>query len=75
MLVTLYKKLLFTRIVEEKMQSLTRYGTIEKWIPGIGGEAIAVGSTLALSSDDYILTTNNLGVFLARDVPFGRLMG
>lgn len=75
MLVTLYKKLLFTRIVEEKMQSLARYGTIEKWVPGIGGEAIAVGSTLALSSDDYILTTNNVGVFLTRDVPFVRLMG
>ena len=75
MLVTLYKKLLFTRIVEEKMQSLARYGTIEKWMSNIGSEAIAVGSTLALSSDDYILPTNNLGVFLARDVPFVRLMG
>lgn len=75
MLVTLYKKLLHTRIVEEKMQSLIRYGTIEKWTSSIGGEAIAVGSALALTNDDYILTTHNLGVFLARDVPFVRLMG
>src|SRR5476649_724683 len=75
-LLNIYKRLLFPRVVEEKMLILLRQGTIGKWFSGIGQEAIAVGSTMAMAPDEYILPMHrNLGVFTTRDVPFARLMG
>src|SRR5476649_2301156 len=74
-LIDFYKKLLWPRLVEEKMLILLRQGRIGKWFSGIGQEAIAVGSTLAMNSDEYILPMHrNLGVFTARDIPLSRLM-
>ncbi|MBO3270249.1 alpha-ketoacid dehydrogenase subunit alpha/beta [Hymenobacter defluvii] len=73
-LLTIYQELLKPRLIEEKMLILLRQGKISKWFSGIGQEAIAVGSTLALNSDEYILPLHrNLGVFTARRVPLGRL--
>jgi 2-oxoisovalerate dehydrogenase E1 component len=70
-----YKKLLLPRLVEEKMLILLRQGRIGKWFSGIGQEAIAVGSTLAMQNDEYILPMHrNLGVFTSRDIPLSRLM-
>jgi 2-oxoisovalerate dehydrogenase E1 component len=70
-----YKKLLLPRLVEEKMLILLRQGRIGKWFSGIGQEAIAVGSTLAMQSEEYILPMHrNLGVFTSRDIPLSRLM-
>jgi 2-oxoisovalerate dehydrogenase E1 component len=75
-LIEFYKKLLWPRVVEEKMLILLRQGRIGKWFSGIGQEAIAVGSTLAMSSDEYVLPMHrNLGVFTTRDIPLSRLMG
>lgn len=74
-LLAFYKKLLFPRMVEEKMLILLRQGRIGKWFSGIGQEAIAVGSTLAMAADEYILTMHrNLGVFTSRNIPLLRLM-
>ncbi|GGH13005.1 alpha-ketoacid dehydrogenase subunit alpha/beta [Mucilaginibacter phyllosphaerae] len=74
-LITFYKKLLLPRLVEEKMLILLRQGRIGKWFSGIGQEAIAVGSTLALNDDEYILPMHrNLGVFTSRNIPVSRLM-
>ncbi|WAC41384.1 alpha-ketoacid dehydrogenase subunit alpha/beta [Pedobacter sp. SL55] len=74
-LLEIYKRLLFPRLVEEKMLILLRQGRIGKWFSGIGQEAIAVGSTLAMQSDEYILPMHrNLGVFTARDIPLRKLM-
>ena len=74
-LVSFYKKLLLPRLVEEKMLILLRQGRIGKWFSGIGQEAIAVGSTLAMQADEYILPMHrNLGVFTTRDIPLSRLM-
>ncbi|HEY4323218.1 MAG TPA: dehydrogenase E1 component subunit alpha/beta [Mucilaginibacter sp.] len=74
-LINFYKKLLWPRLVEEKMLILLRQGRIGKWFSGIGQEAIAVGSTLAMNDDEYILPMHrNLGVFTARDIPLWRLM-
>src|SRR3954469_19356477 len=70
-----YKKLLLPRLIEEKMLILLRQGRIGKWFSGIGQEAIAVGSTLAMQNDEYILPMHrNLGVFTTRDIPLSRLM-
>ncbi|GAC1312387.1 MAG: dehydrogenase E1 component subunit alpha/beta [Mucilaginibacter sp.] len=74
-LIDFYKKLLWPRLVEEKMLILLRQGRIGKWFSGIGQEAIAVGSTLAMNDDEYILPMHrNLGVFTTRDIPLSRLM-
>jgi len=71
----LYQALLLPRCVEEKMLRLIRQGRISKWFSGYGQEAIAVGCTWALRSDDYILPTHrNLGVWTTREVPLRALM-
>ncbi|MFZ6012089.1 MAG: alpha-ketoacid dehydrogenase subunit alpha/beta [Bacteroidota bacterium] len=70
----LYEGLLFPRMIEEKMLILLRQNKISKWFSGIGQEAIAVGLTMALDSDEYVLPMHrNLGVFTSRKMPFDRL--
>jgi 2-oxoisovalerate dehydrogenase E1 component len=62
-LIAFYKKLLLPRLIEEKMLIL------------LGQEAIAVGCTLAMNADEYILPMHrNLGVFTSREIPLFRLM-
>lgn len=74
LLLGLYESLLLPRMIEEKMLLLLRQGRISKWFSGIGQEAIAVGATLALRDDDYILPLHrNLGVFTSRRFPLERL--
>ncbi|RYY35058.1 MAG: dehydrogenase [Sphingobacteriaceae bacterium] len=74
-LLAFYKHLLWPRMVEEKMLILLRQGRIGKWFSGIGQEAIAVGSTLAMQPDEYILPMHrNLGVFTTRNIPLWKLM-
>jgi 2-oxoisovalerate dehydrogenase E1 component len=74
-LLKIYKHLLRPRMIEEKMLILLRQGRIGKWFSGIGQEAIAVGSTLAMNADEYILPMHrNLGVFTSREIPLSKLM-
>ncbi|MBK5256399.1 MAG: dehydrogenase E1 component subunit alpha/beta [Vicinamibacteria bacterium] len=70
----LHKALLVPRIIEEKALVLLRQGRLSKWFSGIGQEAIAVGVTAALRSNDWILPMHrNLGVFTTRSVDMLRL--
>ena len=74
-LTALYAALLKPRMIEEKMLKLLRQGQVSKWFSGIGQEAIAVGATLALEADEYIMPLHrNLGVFTARGIPFEKLL-
>ena len=71
---SLYKKMLKPRLIEEKMLILLRQGKISKWFSGIGQEAISIGVSAALENDEYILPMHrNLGVFTSREIPFYRL--
>ena len=61
-------------MIEEKMLILLRQGKISKWFSGIGQEAIAVGSTLALQPDEWVMPLHrNLGVFTTRNMPLSKL--
>ncbi|WP_350494430.1 alpha-ketoacid dehydrogenase subunit alpha/beta [Algibacter luteus] len=74
LLLALYKNMLKPRLIEEKMLILLRQGKISKWFSGIGQEAIAVGVTMAMEEDEYILPMHrNLGVFTTRGIPLYRL--
>jgi len=69
-----YRSILWPRMIEEKMLVLLRQGKISKWFSGIGQEAIAVGATLALQEDEWIMPMHrNLGVFTTRNMPLSRL--
>ncbi|RYY61155.1 MAG: dehydrogenase, partial [Chitinophagaceae bacterium] len=73
-LTDIYKKLLWPRLIEEKMLVLLRQGRISKWFSGIGQEAIAVGATMALQPDEWVMPLHrNLGVFTTRNMPLSRL--
>lgn len=73
-LVHFYRSLLWPRMIEEKMLVLLRQGKISKWFSGIGQEAIAVGATLALQQDEWIMPLHrNLGVFTTRNMPLHKL--
>ena len=73
-LISIYKKLVLPRLIEEKMLILLRQGKISKWFSGWGQEAVSVGTSYAMSSEEYILPMHrNLGVFTTRDIPLNRL--
>jgi len=73
-LLDIYRHLLWPRLIEEKMLVLLRQGKISKWFSGIGQEAIAVGATLALQEDEWIMPLHrNLGVFTTRKMPLHKL--
>ncbi len=73
-LIQFYRSLLWPRMIEEKMLVLLRQGRISKWFSGIGQEAIAVGATLALDQDEWIMPLHrNLGVFTSRNMPLHKL--
>ena len=73
-MVQLYRSILLPRMIEEKMLVLLRQGKISKWFSGIGQEAIAVGATMAMQPDEWIMPLHrNLGVFTSRNMPLHKL--
>lgn len=73
-LITILKRILKPRLIEEKMLILLRQGKISKWFSGWGQEAVSVGTAYAMEKDEYIFPMHrNLGVFTTRDIPLNRL--
>ena len=73
-LTEIYKNILLPRMIEEKMLVLLRQGRISKWFSGIGQEAIAVGASMAMGTDEWIMPLHrNLGVFTTRKMPLYKL--
>lgn len=73
-LIDIYEHLLLPRMIEEKMLVLLRQGRISKWFSGIGQEAIAVGVTMSLDKDEWVMPLHrNLGVFTTRKMPLDKL--
>ena len=73
-LLKFYLAILRPRMIEEKMLLLLRQGKISKWFSGIGQEAIAVGTALALQPDEWIMPLHrNLGIFTTRGMPLHKL--
>jgi 2-oxoisovalerate dehydrogenase E1 component len=73
-LIKIYRSILYPRMIEEKMLVLLRQGKISKWFSGIGQEAIAVGATMAMQEDEWIMPLHrNLGVFTVRNMPLHKL--
>ena len=71
---SLYRRMLKPRLIEEKMLILLRQGKISKWFSGIGQETISVGVASVLNADEYLLPMHrNLGVFTTREIPLYRL--
>lgn len=67
--IELYQRMLWPRMIEEKMLVLIRQGKISKWFSGIGQEAIAVGCTSILMDEEVIFPMHrNLGVFTTRGI-------
>ncbi len=73
-LLDLYRAMIKSRMIEEKMLILLRQGKISKWFSGMGQEAIAAGVVMALNDEEYILPMHrNLSVFTTRKIPLHRL--
>ena len=73
-LIQFYRSILWPRMIEEKMLLLLRQGKITKWFSGMGQEAIAVGATMAMQNDEWIMPLHrNLGVFTTRNMPLNKL--
>ena len=68
-LLDLYSALVRPRLIEEKMLILLRQNKISKWFSGIGQEAIAVGITAALESDEVrgLLTAQHRCALILND--------
>ena len=56
-LLKLYEAILLPRMIEEKMLSQLRLGKISKWFSSFGQEAISVGITEAMESDEFMLSS------------------
>ncbi len=71
----LYRLMVQTRIFDEKAWKLQRQGRISTYAPIKGQEASDVGTSFALSKDDWIFPTyRNMGAYITKGMPMEKLL-
>ena len=69
LLVGMYRSMLQTRLLDERMINLQRQGRIGFYVPSTGEEAAQVGSALAFEAHDWVYPSYRVpGLFLQRGV-------
>lgn len=68
-LLYLYRTMLFSRTIDEKVLSYQRQGRMLTYAPNLGQEAAQVGSAYAMEKDDWLVPAfRELGAWLVRGV-------
>ncbi len=74
-IVSAYKNMVLTRILDEKMISLQRQGRMGTYVSCSGQEACQVGSMAALKDSDWVFPMyRDLGIMIQRGVPMDSLL-
>ncbi len=69
-MIGLYRSMVQTRLMDERMINLQRQGRIGFYVPSTGEEAAQVGSAMAFQPQDWIYPSYRVpGLFLQRGVP------
>ncbi|MDG2148157.1 MAG: thiamine pyrophosphate-dependent dehydrogenase E1 component subunit alpha [Planctomycetota bacterium] len=75
LLLGMYRSMVQTRLLDERMINLQRQGRIGFYVPSTGEEASQVGSALAFEEEDWIYPSYRVpGLFLQRGVPIERMV-
>jgi 2-oxoisovalerate dehydrogenase E1 component alpha subunit len=75
LLVGMYRSMVQTRLLDERMINLQRQGRIGFYVPSTGEEASQVGSALAFEEQDWVYPSYRVpGLFLQRGVPIERMV-
>ncbi|MDA4130297.1 MAG: pyruvate dehydrogenase (acetyl-transferring) E1 component subunit alpha [Thaumarchaeota archaeon] len=74
-ILTAYKTMVFSRILDEKLIALQRQGRMGTYVSSSGQEASQVGTVLALNEEDWIFPMyRDLGMLLQKGVPLNSLL-
>ncbi|NNC80491.1 MAG: pyruvate dehydrogenase (acetyl-transferring) E1 component subunit alpha [Acidimicrobiales bacterium] len=74
-LIAMFRTLLSTRIVDEKLLNLQRQGRMPAYYQ-VSGQEAHIGAALALRETDWIFTAyRELGLWIARDMPLKTAVG
>ncbi|MDA4111996.1 MAG: pyruvate dehydrogenase (acetyl-transferring) E1 component subunit alpha [Thaumarchaeota archaeon] len=70
-----YKNMVLTRILDEKLVALQRQGRMGTYVSCSGQEASQIGTVLALNKDDWVFPMyRDVGMVVQKGVPFDSLM-
>lgn len=74
-LLYLYRTMLFSRTIDEKVLSYQRQGRMLTYAPNLGQDAAQVGSAYAMEKDDWLVPAfRELGAWLVRGVPLKNIL-
>ncbi len=74
-LVGMYRSMLQTRLLDERMINLQRQGRIGFYVPSTGEEAAQVGTAMAFEAQDWVYPSYRVpGLFLQRGVPIDKMV-
>lgn len=74
-LLDMYKTMVFSRIIDQKVLQFQRQGRILTYAPNLGQEAAQVGSAFAMDKDDWVASAfREMGVWLHREAPLYNIL-